>query len=251
MRWLVRLATGLLLAFQVQAEEAPLQYLTEAYPPYNYSDDSILRGIAVDLLVIATLDSAHPVKRSQIRLQPWPRAYRTVLTKPNTALFSTTRTPEREKLFKWAGPIATTRVVLLARKQDGIRIHGPDDLKDKRIGSVPDDIGEQMLLSQGVAATQLQRSANATALAQQLNAGRIDLWAYEENVAFWFLRHNELDPDHFESVYVLTEGELWYAFNPAVDDRLIEELQRGIDKVRKAPGRIGKTRYEDILLDYL
>lgn len=242
----------LCLGLPVSAEEpAPLSYFTEAYPPYNYSDDNILRGIAVDLLVSATQHTSKPVTRSQIRLQPWPRAYRTVVSKPNTVLFSTTRTEEREKLFKWAGPIATTRVVLLARKSKQIRIESPADLKGYRIGAVPDDIGEQLLLALGVSAEQLKHSTNGIALAQQLQYGRIDLWAYEENVARWFLNKAELEGDDFETVYQLKQGELWYAFNPQVSDEQVNELQQAIDSLRQQPGRVGKSRYEDILLDYL
>lgn len=242
----------LCLTLPVSAEPpAPLSYLTEAYPPYNYSDDNILRGIAVDLLVSASQHTRQPVSRGEIRLQPWPRAYRTVLNKANTVLFSTTRTEEREKLFKWAGPIATTRVVLLARKSQQIRIESPADLQRYRIGTVPDDIGEQLVLAMGVNATQLKHSSNASALAQQLQAGRIDLWAYEENVAHWFLRNAKLNPDDFESVYLLKQGELWYAFNPKVSDTQVSDLQQAIDLLRQLPGRVGKTRYDDILLDYL
>ncbi len=78
----------------------PLSFITEAYPPYNFSDDNILRGIAVDLLVIASQQTPQPVQRSQIHLMPWARGYRTVLNTADTVLFSTTRTAERETLFK-------------------------------------------------------------------------------------------------------------------------------------------------------
>src|SRR3990167_9601455 len=47
----------LLLNTSLQAKaDGPLMFITEAYPPYNFSDDNILRGIAVDLLVIASLN---------------------------------------------------------------------------------------------------------------------------------------------------------------------------------------------------
>ena len=103
----------------------------------------------------------------------------------------------------------------------------------------------------GVNATQLKHSSNASALAQQLQAGRIDLWAYEENVAHWFLRNAKLNPDDFESVYLLKQGELWYAFNPKVSDEKVQQLQKAIDALRQTPGKFGKTRNEDILIDYL
>jgi len=249
----IRLCWAVLLLgspLALKADE-PLSFITEAYPPYNFSDDNILRGIAVDLLVIASQDTAQPVQRGQIRLMPWARGYRTVLSTPNTVLFATTRTTERERLFKWAGPIAATRVVLLARKADKIRIQSAADLQRYRIGVIHEDIGEQSLLALGVAKQQLQISANADALSRQLHAGRIDLWAYEENVARWFLRNANLDQDDFESVYLLQQGELWYAFNPQVSDEKIQQLQKALDKLRNTPGKFAKTRYDDILINYL
>lgn len=249
----IRLCWAVLLLgspLALKADE-PLSFITEAYPPYNFSDDNILRGIAVDLLVIASQDTAQPVQRGQIRLMPWARGYRTVLSTPNTVLFATTRTAERERLFKWAGPIAAIRVVLLARKADKIRIQSAADLQRYRIGVIHEDIGEQSLLALGVAKQQLQISANADALSRQLHAGRIDLWAYEENVARWFLRNANLDQDDFESVYLLQQGELWYAFNPQVSDEKIQQLQKALDKLRNTPGKFAKTRYDDILINYL
>ena len=249
----IRLCWAVLLLgspLALKADE-PLSFITEAYPPYNFSDDNILRGIAVDLLVIASQDTAQPVQRGQIRLMPWARGYRTVLSTPNTVLFATTRTAERERLFKWAGPIAAIRVVLLARKADKIRIQSAADLQRYRIGVIHEDIGEQSLLALGVAKQQLQISANADALSRQLHAGRIDLWAYEENVARWFLRNANLDQDDFESVYLLQQGELWYAFNPQVSDEKIQQLQKALDKLRNTPGKFAQTRYDDILINYL
>jgi polar amino acid transport system substrate-binding protein len=231
--------------------EQPLTYVTEAYPPYNFSDNNILRGIAVDLLVLASQQTTAPVQRSQIRLMPWARSYRTALKTPNYVLFSTTRTPEREKLFKWAGPIADSRVVLLAKKTRAIHISSATDLQHLRIGSIRDDVGEQMVRSLGVQDSQLNLAANADAMVQQLQAGRTDLWATNEKVAHWFIRNAGLEPDDFASVYTLQEGQLWYAFNLEVSDARVAELQKALDTLRQTPGISGKTRYHDILLDYL
>lgn len=249
----IRLYLALLLfgcGLQVSADEQ-LSYFTEAYPPYNYSESNILRGIAVDLLVLASQQTAQPVQRSQIRLMPWARSYRTVLKTPNSVLFSTTRTAEREKLFKWAGPIVSSRVVLLGKKSSGISINAAADLQHYRIGSIRDDVGEQLVRGLGVQDSQLNLAANADALVHQLQAGRIDLWASNETVAHWFLRNSGLNSDKFESVYLLQEGELWYAFNPQVSDERVQQLQKAIDKIRQTPGISGKTRYDDILIDYL
>jgi ABC-type amino acid transport substrate-binding protein len=88
-------------------------------------------------------------------------------------------------------------------------------------------------------------------MVQQLQAGRTDLWASNETVAQWFIRNASLEPDDFESVYLLQEGQLWYAFNLEVSDAQVGELQKALDTIRQTPGISGKSRYHDILLDYL
>ena len=70
-------------------------------------------------------------------------------------------------------------------------------------------------------------------------------------MARWFLRNVRLDPEDFEVVHVLQEGELWYAFHPQTDDQQVRQLQEALDRVRRLPGKIGPSLYDDILLNYL
>ncbi len=228
-----------------------IELLTEAYPPYNFRDGGTLRGIAVDLLIAASHKMDAPITRDEIKLQPWARAYRTALDGPNVALFSTTRTEEREDKFKWVGPIAKTRIVVLAKKSSAITISAPDDLKNYSIGVIRDDVGEQLIKDLGVPAGNIQQASSADSLAKKLDAGRIQLWAYEENVARWFIKTNGLTNADFVVVHTLKEGELYFAFSSDVDDAVTGSLQKGLDKVKAEPGKIGKTLYDDILSEYL
>jgi polar amino acid transport system substrate-binding protein len=169
-------------ATAVTADESLIS-VTETYPAYNFSDNNILCGIAVDLLVLASQQTSAPLQRSQIRLMPWARSYRTALKTPNYVLCSSTRNPEREKLCKWAGAIADSRVVLLAKKSRALYINTPADLQHLRIGSIRDDLGEQLVRTLGVQDRQLNLAANADAMVQQLHAGRTDLWATNATAA--------------------------------------------------------------------
>jgi len=102
-----------------------------------------------------------------------------------------------------------------------------------------------------VAKSAIQLSNKANSLIKKLDAGRIELIAYEENVARWFIKSNGLKNENYETVYVLKEGELYFSFSKDVSDAVIQTLQKGIDEVKKSPGKIGKTLYEDILSEYL
>ena len=144
----MRLITLLLLSINLVAYSANceqldgLSFLTEQYPPYNYEHDSEIKGIAVDILRAIQKRSSTPSKDVSIKVQPWPRAYRTTLIKPATVLFSTTRTPLREEIFQWAGPISKTRIVVLAKKSKNISISHTMALAQYRIGVIRDDVGE-------------------------------------------------------------------------------------------------------------
>lgn len=233
-----------------QSNLQTLSYLTEEYPPYNFTEAGELKGIAVDLLVAASAIATQPVTKENISVHPWASAYRAVLINKNTVLFSTTRTKLRENLFNWVGPISPTRIVVLAKKQSQIVIDDPHDLIQYRTGVIRDDVGEQLLLESGVPRNSMQESSYASLLAEQLYKGRIDLWAYEENVAFWHIANAGFSPDDFETVYVLQEGELYFAFNKEVSGDSVRALQQALDVLKRTKTEQNQSLYQAIVSKY-
>ncbi|USD66932.1 transporter substrate-binding domain-containing protein [Vibrio sp. SCSIO 43136] len=235
----------------VWAAKQELTFYTEEYPPYNYQENGELRGIAVELLIAANSNIGREIERENIKLRPWPRAYRAARSQLNAVLFSTARTEMREALFKWAGPIGQTRIVLLAKKSAGVRIEHPSHISRYSVGVIMDDVGEQLSLKAGVPASQIQRANNAKSLAKMLNLGRIDVWAYEEYVARWILRKIGLDSNDFEVVYVLNELEMFFAFHPETEQTIVDEMQRGISMTQKVDSKTGLSQYQEIINRYL
>jgi len=206
---------------------------TEDYPPYNYRAKSgQLQGIAVTLLTESYRQANASFDKDRIKLRSWDKGYQALLDNPNTMLFSMTRTPERENLFKWAGPISDTKIVLLAKKSSGIKIQEKSDISKYIIGGIRNDIGlslaEELIANKG----QIRDFSSATAIAKMLNLGRIDLWAYEENVALDFLQSLNLNTSDFEAVYTLSRSQLYYAFNIDTQQKIIDDLQQKLDAFR-------------------
>jgi ABC-type amino acid transport substrate-binding protein len=209
-----------------------LNYITESYPPYNFKSNGKLQGIAVDLLLAATRKSSTSLTAKKIKLLPWTRAYKMAETGPNIVLFSTTRTDEREQKFNWVGPISPTRIVLLAKKSNAIIINSPSDISKHIVGAIKDDIGDQLVQAAGIKDSAIKHVSKAESLAKMLGAGRIKLWAYEENVARWFIKQAGLKNSEFESVYTLKESDLYYAFSKDIKKEALELLQKSIDDVK-------------------
>lgn len=160
--------------------------------------------------------------------------------KENTVLFSTTRTEARENLFKWVGPITPTRVSVVAKKDRNIKISSFDDFAAYKIGAVREDIGELLLKRNGVSTDKIQKINSSKIAARMLVANRIDMWAYEESVAYWNLKDEGQNLGDFEVVFVLEESDLYFAIQKDTDDTLVSRLQSALDSVRAADKMSGR-----------
>jgi polar amino acid transport system substrate-binding protein len=231
---IILLATSCFSLLVKAASLEEIKILTEEYPPYNYlNSEGHLAGTAVDLLVKAYAETGIVLDTQNIKIQPWPRSYRQLLRSSNTMLFSMTRNAQREKLFKWAGPISNTKVVLMAKKNRNIMIKTADEIKKYIIGGIRDDIGLQ-LVSQLLTDVNIKHVISVptvSSLTGMLKLNRIDLWAYEENAAKLFLKRYGLDATHYEAVYTLSEAQLYFAFGLNTEQKIVDRLQKAIDSV--------------------
>ena len=226
----------------VSAADFPtLKIMTEEYAPYNFKKDNKVQGIAVDLMVemLKKVGSSQTVK--DIELLPWARGYKFVQDKPNAVLFSATRTKEREKLFKWVCPINTLTTEMIALKEKNIKISSNEELLKYRIGCVSDDVGQQLTVAAGVPIGKLDRNTSYEFNVKKLNAGRIDLYVSSMSSVSLYATEMGIDPNKFESVYVLDESHLCYAFNPNVSDDTINKLQKAYDELI-ADGTVDKIK---------
>ncbi len=116
------------------ASSAALTLTTEEYPPFNMTDAQTGRptGIAVDKVVEMLHRANAPFT---ITSYPWARAYEMALKLDETCVFSTSRTPEREAMFTWIGPLARSDWAIFARASDTRRPETLDEVRPFTIGS--------------------------------------------------------------------------------------------------------------------
>lgn len=218
-----------------------LVFITEEYAPLNFEKNGKIQGIAVDAMVEMLKVTGSKKSRSDIKLWPWARGYDTIQKEKNTCLFAMTRTEAREKLFKWVGPIVPSKIVLVAKKSKGIKVKSIDELNKSalKVAVVREDIGEQMLVKQGLNQDKINHTNSGINAAKMLQADRVDLWAYGDSVAFWNLKELGFPTKDYEEVYTLTESQQYYAFNKDTDDKVIAQLQSALDQL-KAKGKLSE-----------
>jgi polar amino acid transport system substrate-binding protein len=207
-----------------------LVYTCEDIPPSNYVADGRLQGASVELL--RAMWRRMGVREQPIDVVPWARGYDWLLTRKNHVLFSMSRTPQREALFKWVGPIFTVRNVLLGLADAPVRISTLDDARRYRIGVINDDVLEKYLLEQGFARESLEGVPDLELNFKKLDRGRVDLIAHTQSTFDEYIRTHKLDPTRYRVYYVLMERKNYYAFSKEVPDELIQRFQTALDASR-------------------
>ncbi|HEV7816506.1 MAG TPA: transporter substrate-binding domain-containing protein [Janthinobacterium sp.] len=166
----------------------------------------------------------------KIDLLPWKRAYMLAEQGNNTCVYATSRTPEREKLFKWVGPLEEIDWILIGRPDGTIKLKTLEDARNLRIGTYNGDVREEYLRAHGF---HVQSVPNDAYNPQKLLMGRIDVWTVAVPVGSALLSQWEWAG---KLVPLLTFHNIkaYLACNPSVPDELVERMNAALADMRRA-----------------
>jgi len=209
-------------------ENLRIQIYTENSPPGNYMRQGKLTGFAVAVVREIQKRTGHT---NEIQVVPWARGYNMALTQPNVALFSTTRLPQREKRFKWVGPLYRQNWGFYAKKGAKISIRSLEDAKKiARIGTYHKDAKEQFLTKQGFK-NLVSTNTNISNI-KRLIQGSIDLWVSSDFNMPYLARQAGISPDQLELVYAFREVNNYIAFSIQTPDPIVRKWQQTLDAVK-------------------
>lgn len=205
-----------------------LTLTTEEYPPFNMSDPQSknLIGIAVDKVVELMRRAEQPYSLS---IYPWTRAYQMALQRENVCVFSTTRTPEREALFKWVGPLVTNDWMVFARADDKRQPKTLEDLRPFVLGGYHNDATSEFLKINGFMLDLVTRDADNP---HKLLRSRFDFWATGELMGHYLIKSNDLK-GKIVPRFVFKHAELYLACNIKMSDQKIGHLNQVLDDMTK------------------
>ncbi|MHC8356304.1 substrate-binding periplasmic protein [Pseudomonas sp. LB3P81] len=233
---LVLASASLLLINGVHAEESPdadLVLLTENFPPYNmakngknFAQDENINGIAVD--IVREMFKRANITYSLTLRFPWERIYKLALEKPGYGVFVMARLPDREKLFKWVGPIGPDDWIMLAKADSKISLETLDQARQYKIGAYKGDAIAETLTKQGLKPIVVLRDQDN---AKKLVNGQIDLWATGDPAGRYLARQDGVTG--LKTVLRFNSAELYLALNKDVPDETVAKLQAALDQLRK------------------
>lgn len=215
----------------------PLRILTENLPPLNYVKDGVLVGPNVEMVreIQRRIGSTE-----EIQVYPWARAYQIALEEENVVLFGVSHTPARENKFKWVGPLATKRDILVARKGSNLVINSLVDAKKvHRIGVLRHDTKEEFLKMHGF--TNLEPVSDERKNARKLMLGRIDLWVFKKPGLKTVCDLAGVDYDAVEEVFHLRQTRVDIAFSRQTPEAVVAQWRAAFDAM-VAEGTVAAIR---------
>jgi ABC-type amino acid transport substrate-binding protein len=214
---------------QTGHRDAGLQIYTEEFPPYNYmGPDGKITGSSTEIVqeILARLE-----QEAAIDLVPWAQGYQETLVTPDTVLYSTARTEEREPLFSWVGPIGSYDFVFYARNGSSISIDSLEAAKKVgSIGVVKDDARHQFLQENNVSNVALYPDDESCVRA--LMDGEIDLWFGSNAIAAGNIEKAGYEQEDVVALYPVKTVELFIAFNNQTDPALVAAWQEEMDAMK-------------------
>lgn len=229
------LAMGLVVALPCLSADMQLALYTEEYPPINYSAEGKPSGIGT--AIVAEIMRRAGITTT-VAVVPWARGYRTVQTTPNTGLFVTSRTPQRETMFHWVGPLVRTQGMLYARRSAQISIGSLADAAKLGQVAVPRDWYLQQLL-ENAGLKNLYPVVTPVNAFQMLQSGRVSLAAIDDVNLHSTVKELGLDAADFVAVHRVAESLNYLALSPGTPEHVVQAATRAFESM-KADGTLSQ-----------
>lgn len=224
------LAAVLVLVCLVPVQDSfadKLRILTTEEPPMNYMENGRVTGFSTDIIreILSRVRA-----EASIELLPWARAYMTGSKKGNVILFTMARTPERERLFHWIGPLVRKRWVLFARRDGGFRFNRLEDARIRPVGVMRKDARAAFLRQQGF--SRIHEVTDHVQALHLLMMGRVDFWASSDFEGPVIVRGADVAFKELEMVFSFREIESYAGISRGTPARVVDAWRRAFETLK-------------------
>lgn len=231
MKYSTLTAALLALLFGTFVRAEPYQVVTEEWAPYNYEENNQLTGMATEIVrAIMTLTGDD----FELVLLPSMRTTHVLQTRPKTIMYSLFRTPEREPLYKWVGPIVEESIHPYQLATAAQPVNSLEQLlRAPQISTRHAGLMPEMLQSLGF--KNLDRSAaESQQLYRMLLAGRTDIIIGDTDAGVsYYSRQLSIAPGTLRQIPIeLYRASLYIAFSRDCDDKLLAAWARALEQLR-------------------
>jgi polar amino acid transport system substrate-binding protein len=209
------------------ANAAEIRLVAGEIPPYSYQSQGKANGAAVRVVEEMAKILGEP---TPIKFLPWPRAQGEALNTPNVGIIPLSRTPDRETLYHWIGPIVLDSEVLMTRAGGKAAPQSLDEAKDWVVGVLRATPGEMLLKNAGF--NKIYTVNSQASSARVLDSNRLDAWLVAKLVAPYQYRLAGLDPATLRHGVEVRENNIFLGFNRETAAEIVDRWQNAYEKLK-------------------
>ncbi len=227
------LAAGLAGSLAVAPAGAEdLRFVTEESFPFQYLEGKQLKGMAVE--VVSEIAKRAGIK-AEHEILSWGDAYKRATIDRSTCVYSTSRLENRERIFKWVGPIVENKWAVFGKKGMKERPAKLADLRYLRVGVLDGDAKVSYLNNEGIAFALNKVSDDALnppkLTIDKNDLGKIDVWVTGYYAAKRIAaKSNVTDIEHLFTFNALPN---YLACNAGVSNDQIQAMNRALEAMKK------------------
>lgn len=211
------------------------QVYTENYPPLTFRDSyGNITGFGTEVVrEIMKKNNQY----ADIRLTLWSIGYDLAQTNPNFCLFTMDRTPARDTMFQWVGPLGDNTTYFYTKSGSGITISSIDDARNlTSVGTVDSWFSDQYLRSLGF--TNLVSEGDPILMTKKLMSGEIQAFVCSSVTFPDIVRESGFKFNQVVPSYPLMSSDYYIAFSKNTPASVVSQWQESLEAL-KAEGVYG------------
>ncbi len=202
------------------------------WEPYIYKQDSQIKGYAYNIAkdVLEAAKVPH-----EFAVQPWARVYRDGQDIANFMIIGVGRTPKREKMFQWIGPIAKgSDIHFFKLRKNSIFVKNLEDIKSFKVGVERDSYYEDFVRINGFEGKNISLTADVLKIMKMLLHGRIDFVLMQQERIDLGVKEMGIAPETFEKALFGFNVTDYIAFSKQTSPTVVNKIKDAYQQLNKA-----------------
>jgi len=227
----IALLVAMFAAAPTAAVAQTINLLTEDAYPFQYLENKKLTGMAVEVVTEAFKRAGIAHKDEMLS---WKDAYDRAQLYPDTCVYSTSRSENRERVFKWIGPVVENKWAAFAKKGFKGTLSRPEDLGEYRVGVLQGDVKERYLKDLRITfrVPEADDAKNPSKLTlNRTEPDKIDLWV----TGYYSGAHiaAKTGVKDVVPVWVFQTSQNYLACNLSMPQATADKLQKALDAMKR------------------
>ncbi|MCP4161844.1 MAG: ABC transporter substrate-binding protein [Deltaproteobacteria bacterium] len=222
---------------RVYAQDYPIKIIMEPFPPYNYVKDGKVTGFATEIILKIMSDLG---VNYEINQYPDARVHSMLQSHKGIMAYVLFRTTEREKKYKWIGPIATDHIHLYKRKGSKLKVNSIEDVKNSNIAAFHRGVVFDRLKELGF--KKIDKSPSVDSIFKKILFGRVNFMVGlpDLGVVHWLKLNDHPQNALLKTKVRIETYDMYIVCTKDIPDSIVNKWQKSLDKI-KASGEFDRV----------